>query len=98
MAQRLWRAQKRSRKTLWKKFEKKEVEHHYAHSLFGFSSRDHTHYKICHVSYNEKRIIKKDYDGKETAGNWFVVPGSQKSIVVKDDRERGFTDPYEKPI
>lgn len=84
--------------TKTKKFEKKEVEHHYAHSLFGFSSNDHTHYKIYHVSYTEKRIIKIDYDGKETAGNWFVVPGSQKSIVVKDDRERGFTDPYEKPI
>lgn len=81
-----------------KKIEKKEVCHHSAHSLFGKSSEDHTHFTIYHITYEEQRVEKTDYDGNKTYSNWLMVPGTEKKEEVGGGMERGFREPEEKDI
>ena len=86
----------RREETRNRKFEKKEVEHHGGHGLFGGS--DHTHYKIFHTSWVEKRTITTDYDGRTSETDWCIVSGSQRTQQVGGGEEGGHTCAYEKEI
>lgn len=74
-------------------FERKEVEHHRGHGVFG--GKDHTHYKIFHTTYQEQRINKYDYDGNKTNGKWFIVPGTLVTTQVGGGEEGGHTEGYD---
>lgn len=80
------------------RIEKKVVEHHNAHSLLGESSRDHTHFKIFHITREEQRKVVKDSKGNKNYSEWTIVPGSEKSQEIRSGMERGFTEGYEKEI
>jgi hypothetical protein len=77
--------------------EKKEVDHHSAHSFSGFSSHDHTHYEIYRKSYTKKWKVTTDYDGTVTkSASWREHETGWRRI--KEDRERGWTRGYEHEI
>ena len=66
--------------------------------MFGKSSEDHTHFTIFHITYEEQRVEKTDYDGNKTYSNWLMVPGTEKKEEVGGGMERGFREPEEKDI
>lgn len=81
-----------------RKIEVKEVLHHKKHSLFGESSRNHTHFTIYHITRKEQRIVKTDSKGNKVYTDWTVVPGTENKKEVGGGMERGFTDGYERDI
>jgi hypothetical protein len=77
--------------------EVKEVDHHCAHSMFGFSSSDHTHYSIKRKTWEEQRTITTHFDGSTTATQPVKV-GYDRWTTIASGREGGFTRPYERTI
>ena len=77
--------------------EEKVVENQSAHSWRGFSSHDHTHYKIYHITYTEQCQENTDYDGHTTTTPWVKV-GSESRQLISSDRERGWTQGYRRNI
>lgn len=84
--------------TRQRRYERKEVQHHDAHSMFGFSSSPHTHYDIYHITMTEKRLVQTDYDGKQNYTQWLIVPGSEIKQNVGGGTEHGWTQAYQKEI
>ena len=74
--------------------EEKSVSHHGAHSMFGFSSHDHTHYNVYSISYIEESTQTTDYDGAVSQTGWTMRPGTYSKRLSHDGRERGFTSGY----
>lgn len=81
-----------------RKFERKEVVHHTPHSLFGRSSKNHTHYTIFHITSSEQRTVATDSNGNKSFSDWTLVPGSEVKQEVCSGMEGGFTDAYEREI
>ena len=79
-------------------FERKEVCHHGAHSVFGKSSSPHTHYTIFRITRTEQRTVRTDFDGKTTYSDWLIVPGSENKQEVGGGMEGGHTAGYEREI
>jgi hypothetical protein len=77
--------------------EEKEVEHHSAHSMFGFSSNDHTHYCIYRTRWTEEWTVTTDFDGSVTETQPKQV-GGQSRTKIASDREHGFTSGYQRII
>jgi hypothetical protein len=77
--------------------EVKEVDHHDGHSWSGFSSRAHTHYSIKRKSWAEQRTVTTSFDGTVTRGRPVQV-GQVSWRTIASDRERGWSDPYERVI
>ncbi|KAK8847912.1 hypothetical protein M9Y10_018960 [Tritrichomonas musculus] len=80
------------------KIEKKEVEHHKSHSMFGPSSKNHTHFKIFHITRTEQRTVSTDVDGNKKYSEWTIVPGTESKHEVRNGMEGGFTEGYENEI
>jgi hypothetical protein len=74
--------------------EKKEVDHHSAHSWSGFSSHDHTHYEIYRKTYTEKWTETTDFDGKVSRSPSWREDETPWRLIDRD-RERGWTKGYE---
>jgi hypothetical protein len=85
------------RESVTHEVEVKSVEHHSGHSFSGFSSRAHTHYTIKRKSWEEQRTVTTDFDGNVTATPLTVV-GQVAWRTIASDRERGWTDGYERTI
>lgn len=79
-------------------FERKEVCHHSAHSLFGKSSSNHTHYIIYLITQTIQRTVKTDFDGKKIYSDWLIVPGSENKQEIRRGMEVGYYAEYEKEI
>jgi hypothetical protein len=79
-----------------RKYEIKEVCHHGSHSMFGFSSHNHTHYSVYHKVDIEERPVYIDYDGNRTYGGFYVVNSSR--WYVYGGEEGGHSSPYTRPI
>jgi hypothetical protein len=77
--------------------EVKEVEHHGAHSWTVFSSHDHTHYTIKRKTWHEEWTVTKDFDGHTTETTPRQV-GGVSWRTIDSDRERGWTNSYERII
>jgi hypothetical protein len=75
----------------------KEVEHHSAHSWIGLSSHDHTHYTIKRKTWREEWTVTTDFDGYVTRTTPRQV-GSASWSTIESDRERGWTNGYERII
>jgi GTPase SAR1 family protein len=77
--------------------EEKRVVHHRAHSFFGFSRRDHTPYKVIQKTWTEQWTETTSFDGTVQTTNPVRI-GEISERVIRQDRERGFTEGYEKVI
>jgi hypothetical protein len=77
--------------------EEKVVEHHSAHSMFGFSSTDHTHYRIYRTRWSEEWTVTTDFDGSVTETQPKQV-GERSRTQIASDREHGFTSGYQRII
>ncbi|KAA6377478.1 MAG: hypothetical protein EZS28_026995 [Streblomastix strix] len=71
--------------------EKKNVTHHHAHSIFGSSSNDHTHWEIVKSTWTEARDIITDFDGRVTESDWRIVPGTNKDQIINSGRNGGWS-------
>ncbi|KAA6402434.1 MAG: putative AIG1 family protein [Streblomastix strix] len=71
--------------------EKKNVTHHSAHSIFGSSSNDHTHWEIVKSTWTEARDIITDFDGRVTESDWRIVPGTNKDQIIDSGRNGGWS-------
>jgi hypothetical protein len=58
----------RNRENQWE-----EVQFHRAHSVFGFSSEDHTHYWACVDSWRERVTVTTDLDGKVSESKPMII-------------------------
>ena len=73
--------------------EEKNVNHSEPHSWFGFSSYDHTHYGLFHITYTEQCQENIYNDGNITRTQWVQV-GSEKRKFVMSGEELGWTPGY----
>jgi hypothetical protein len=83
--------------TIQHEVEEKRVEHHNAHSFAGFSSHDHTHYTVIRKTWVEQWKETISFDGTVQKTNPVQVGGVCEN-VIRQDRERGFTQGYERVI
>jgi hypothetical protein len=77
--------------------EWKEVDHHSAHSMGGFSSRRHTHYSIMRKKWQEQWTVTTDFEGNVTETEPRQA-GEVNTWTQDSGRERGWTDGYERVI
>jgi hypothetical protein len=84
-------------RSLTHEIEWKEVEHHRGHSMSGFSRRAHTHYSIKRKKWQEQWTVTTDFDGNVTETEPKQV-GEVSTQTVSSDRERGWTEAYERVI
>lgn len=67
-----------------------ECDYHDAHSLFGFSSEPHTHYKTYIRDFDEQQIIKFDQNHNQTSIiDWIMVESTFKETFESEGEERG---------
>jgi hypothetical protein len=77
--------------------EHKSVDHHGRHSMFGFSSRNHTHYSIYRRRWTEQWTVTTDFDRNVTATQPSQV-GQTAEWQVNAGREHGWTKAYTRVI
>jgi hypothetical protein len=71
---------------------RREVDRHGAHSMFGFSSRDHTHWTIVERAWDEVWDEETDFDGVTTKVRHRTE--NDRTLSVYSGEERGWTDGY----
>jgi hypothetical protein len=77
--------------------DKRYVTHDSAHSMFGFSSSDHTHWSIWRQTWTEECDHITDFDGKETITPWRQA-GEMSERTLGGGREHGWTSGWVKEI
>jgi hypothetical protein len=78
--------------------EIKEVKHEYAHSMFGRSCHDHTHFQIYRNKWTETWTVKIDFDGRKTETTPTRSGSIDTRMIEADGWDRGFTPGYVRDI
>jgi len=68
-----------------------ECDYHSAHSMFGFSSKRHNHYKIFLRNFDQQQIIKLDQNRHQISSTgWDTVNGTFTERQIDSGEERGW--------
>jgi hypothetical protein len=78
-----------TRRVRQRKQEEMIVDYHRAHSMRGFSSKPHTHWKVFHHTFRVEWNETIDYDGRKTVSKETEVPGTRQTVEIKNGRTHG---------